>query len=678
MVNDVLRFPVRSVKGVGPKIETLLCNLGITTVADLLFHLPIRHIDQSTVVPVSQAQTGKVMLFRGKLSTPIRLTTRARKPMKSAWLTDGSGSIRCMWFGTGSRYRHWDPEQELLVFGQVSRRTPLVLVHPEIDTAEQRRYPYLPVYRSTAGLSQKRIRSLVENAISSLSAPLATLVPPSVASDTALPSLDDAIRTVHFPTNLRAVGRAANRVRLEALIPLQLLVLNQRKRRAEKRAPSFSSSVPALTQFLRDLPFTLTKAQVGAFEEIRRDMAKTEPMHRLLQGDVGSGKTVVAVGAALVALSHGYQAALMAPTEVLAEQHFRVIAPWFHRSAHKASLLTGATPKPSRQSLFSDLNAGEPMFVIGTQTLIQESVTFHKLGLVVVDEQHRFGIGQRALLTTKGDMPHFLVMTATPIPRSLALTVYGHLDVSVLGEKPPGRGTVRTVAFAADTRTEALEQLVREISIGKQAYIVAPLVHESEQLEARGAVELFHELRSSVLADVPIGLLHGRMKSAEKEEILRKFYGGEIRALVCTTVIEVGLDAQGAGVVMIDGAERFGLAQLHQLRGRVGRGGQDASCILVVGSELTPEAEQRIDAMLSCDDGFELAERDLTIRGPGELLGPRQHGQLAGVLTADPRLVLEARRCAEAILKSPTSERDSLLRPFLSDLERAQVTLEAG
>jgi ATP-dependent DNA helicase RecG len=275
-------------------------------------------------------------------------------------------------------------------------------------------------------------------------------------------------------------------------------------------------------------------------------------------------------------------------------------------------------------------------------------------------------------------MPHFLVMTATPIPRSLALTVYGHLDVSVLDEKPAGRGAVRTVAFTADKRREALELLVREISAGKQAYIVAPLVHESEQLEARGAVELFHELRRSVLADIPTGLLHGRMKSLEKEETLRKFHGGDIRALVCTTVIEVGLDAPGAGVVMIDGAERFGLAQLHQLRGRVGRGRQDASCILVVASELTPEAEQRIDAMLSSNDGFELAERDLSIRGPGELFGPRQHGQLAGALTADPRLVLVARDCAETIMKLPASKRDPLVKPILSDLERALVILEAG
>ncbi len=669
---------VTAIKGVGPKGEELLSSLGIATVGQLLFHLPMRYLDRSTIIPVASARPGVEGLFKGRLSSATIHLGRGRRRMRGSLLTDDTGSIRCLWFGGFVWGKNWLDDEEVLVWGKVATKGAPTIMHPQVERIRGEIEPLLPVYHLTAGLSQGRIRAWIRAALSVLPGDVRGAVPDDIAAKHRWPDLRKALHGVHYPSTYGSARLSADRIRVEALIPYQLLVLKRREELRESSSQPMRGGVPALRSFLHALPFSLTAAQSHALGEIRGDMANPYPMHRLLQGDVGSGKTVVAAGAMMVSLGHGHQAALMAPTEVLAEQHYRVIAPWMRAVGHEARLLTGSTRKSERKEILSAAASGEPNLVIGTQALIQEGVAFGDLALVVVDEQHRFGLAQRAQLAGKGLAPHVLIMTATPIPRSLALTAYGHLDLSVLDEMPPGRKPVHTIWLEAEDRKRALSMLCRAIDEGHQGYVVAPLVSESDQLEATGATELCQELSAGVLSHVDVGLLHGRMNGVDKERILYDFTAGKIKALVCTTVIEVGVDALGAGVVLIDGAERFGLAQLHQLRGRVGRAGQEALCILVTGKNPTEDAERRMEALLGTNDGFILADRDLELRGPGELLGPRQHGRIPGLLLTDPRLVVVARRCADQIMEDC---RDDPTRA--TDLEALVATdllgvLEAG
>ncbi|MBN1426322.1 ATP-dependent DNA helicase RecG [Candidatus Fermentibacteria bacterium] len=658
---------MRLLRGVGPSTEKLLQRLGLHSIRDLLLHLPIRHIDRSHIVPISTVRPGQECVLSGTLGPPTAMYIRGRRRGASASLTDESGSIRCVWFTAAPWVSRWSDIGRVIVSGRASRHSPLSLLHPQIEELGDERDPYVPVYGVTEGLSQRRIRSIIRTALDGLAASVPSLVPTDYDDGTKLPSLTTALRAAHYPSSPEEGRRSAERVRLEALIPLQVVVLRRKALLNERSAPAMTLPADSLAAFLRNLPFTLTRSQADALVQIRKDLASSRPMHRLLQGDVGSGKTVVAVGACIVALTHGYQAALMAPTEVLADQHARVITPWIRGIGHQIGVLTGASSAKQRRELHESVGTGDPLLMIGTHALLQESVHFRRLGVVIVDEQHRFGIAQRACLAGKGQSPHMLVMTATPIPRSLAMTVYGHLDVSVLSDKPTGRKPIRTAWYDSARRTEALKVFRDHLDQGTQGFVVAPLVEEAPNREIRGAIELHRELSFGILKGVPTGLVHGRMPAAEKDRIIEAFRAGEFQVLVCTTVVEVGLDAPGAGVLLVDGAERFGLSQLHQLRGRIGRGGQEGLCLLLTGQEITVEAERRINAMLETADGFCLAELDLAQRGPGALLGPAQHGMIAGALTADPRLVAMARACALRIMEQgapPEANIEALLTEF--------------
>jgi ATP-dependent DNA helicase RecG len=662
----VLDHPIGVIRGVGPATANHLRTLAVHTVRDLVSFLPLRYLDRSRIMPIASVHCGQDCLLCGILGAAAPLFTRGGRRGVSALLADESGSIRCMWFGSASWVGRWSG-REVVVSGRTSLRNPPALLHPEIEDLTDERDPYLPVYRLTAGLTQRKMRAVVRAALASLPLAVPSLVDSAWASACSLAALGEAVRCAHFPPSLEQGLRGQDRVRLEALIPLQVLVARRRASFRDRSAPAMAATADELARFLRLLPFPLTRCQADALGEIRGDLANPRPMHRLLQGDVGSGKTVVAAGAAVIALAHGFQVALMAPTEVLADQHARVLTPWIREIGHETVVLSGGTSAGDRGTIHRRMAEGQPLLVIGTHALVQDSVAFGNLGLAIIDEQHRFGLGQRAALAAKGSSPHLLVMTATPIPRTLAMTVYGHLDLSVLSEKPPGRRPIQTKWYDHGRRGHAFDDLRRAVAGGIQAYVVAPLVEGSPSLEASGAVDLYHDLSTGELAGVRVGLVHGRMKAAEKDRVIHAFRAGEIQVLVCTTVVEVGMDAPGAGLLLVDGAERFGLSQLHQLRGRIGRGGQDAFCILLTGEIITIEAEQRIQAMLDTGDGFRLAEIDLTQRGPGALLGPDQHGRVAGVLSADVRLVALARECAQRIVEGgppPGIDLDGLVRGF--------------
>ena len=491
-----------------------------------------------------------------------------------------------------------------------------------------------------------------------------------------LPALSEALQALHAPKDRESLDRGRRRLVFDEFLLLQLGLLRRRQALRSRTGPDLdlqSSTNGLVGEFMDLLPFRFTAAQQRVFQEIEADLARSEPMARLVQGDVGSGKTVVAIAALLSTIASGWQGALMAPTEVLAEQHYRNLCQWLPQLHVSVALLTGSTPRPRRRELLDDLANGSLKVLVGTHALLEDPVVFNRLGLVVVDEQHRFGVHQRDRLLNKGLQPHLLTMTATPIPRTLALSMHGDLDVSQIDELPPGRTPIRTRMLTAAKREKAYELIREEVQLGQRAYVVLPLVDESEKLELRSAVEVHAELASEVFPDLAVGLLHGRLSSAEKQAVLTDFAAGKSQVLVSTTVVEVGVDVPEASVMVIDHAERFGLAQLHQLRGRVGRGAAASHCLLINGSS-NPLARQRLDVLVRSTDGFEIAEMDLRLRGPGQVLGTRQSGlpDLALASLADDGAVLEdARTAAQELLNNdPELAQHPLLRETLEAQQR--------
>jgi ATP-dependent DNA helicase RecG len=484
-----------------------------------------------------------------------------------------------------------------------------------------------------------------------------------------LMKLEDAIANIHFPADSAAKEAARHRLVFDEFFYLQLGFLQRRQTlRHIQSGAVLAPTGQLIDQFYQILPFKLTNAQSRVLNDILNDLEKSVPMNRLVQGDVGSGKTVVAVIAILAAIQSGFQAALMAPTEVLAEQHYRKLVSWFNLLYLPVELLTGSTKTAKRRQIHAQLETGELPLLVGTHALIQDPVNFHRLGLVVIDEQHRFGVHQRARLQQKGEQPHVLTMTATPIPRTLALTLHGDLDVSQIDEMPPGRQAIQTTALSGKERTQAYDLIRREIAQGRQAYIVLPLIEESEKLDLRSAVEEHQRLSESIFPQFQVGLLHGRMTSAEKDEVINKFRENQTQILVSTTVIEVGVDVPNATVMLIENAERFGLSQLHQLRGRVGRGAQKSYCLLMSSSQAA-DARQRLNVLEQSQDGFFIAEMDMRLRGPGEVLGTRQSGlpdfALAS-LVEDQEVLVLARDVAERVIaKDETLDRWPLLQAEL-------------
>ena len=685
--------PVTELVGVGPRIEASLKDLGVSSLADLVSHYPSRHEDLSNVKRISDLRVGERATVVGRVvgTRPLGRPVRGRSPGFSVQLYDGTGYLPAVVWGRGWLLNQLLPDVRVVVSGEVQRRNGLQVSAKSVevidDIGSERDGPngnphagrFVPIYPVNKGIQARRMRTLIHRALDGVGRILDPL-PTEILSRHDLSSFHDAVLEVHFPTDRKSLKQAMRRLIFHELFLIQA-GLAARKTRLEKQETgrSHRGDGSLLNPFLSGLPFGLTGAQERVASEILEDMRTESPMRRLVQGDVGSGKTVVAVAALLTAVESGGQGALMAPTEVLAEQHYLSISGSLADLPVNVVLLTGSQGAVERREALGKVKSGEAHVVIGTHALIQKGVEFDDLSVVVVDEQHRFGVGQRTVFKEKGATPDTLVMTATPIPRTLSLTLYGDLEVSVIDELPPGRKPVETSIVEAGGREEAYEAVRVELSEGRQAYVICPLVEESEALEdVRAAEELYEELVEEVFPERRIGLLHGRMKADEKRRVMAEFRSGEIEVLVATVVVEVGVDVPNASAIIIEGAERFGLSQLHQLRGRVCRGLHPPKCYLI-GDPKTDDSRERLEALAKYQDGFKLSEVDLAIRGEGTLFGSRQSGMpdlKVAKLLRDIDILVEARREAFALVaKDPTLKKPDHrpLRREIRDLLGADV-----
>lgn len=642
--------PVRLLSGVGPKRAALYEKLGVHTIGDLLLYVPRGYLDFSAPLPIAASHTGENVVVRAKVYKK-QGEQRIRKGLSifRVYATDESTDLKITIYNAKYLFESLKEGVWYLFYGKVTGS----LLHSEMSAPqvfpEQEAGGLLPLYSLTEGLSNRQVTENVREALRVWGDCLLDALPPLLRRENELCQLRYAVENVHFPTDSHALGVARYRLIFEELLILQLGMTMLKNRNREETSVQLQKT--ELMPFLSSLPFTLTNGQTRAIDDCIRDMQRTEPMNRLVQGDVGSGKTMVAAALCFLCRENGLQAAVMAPTQILAEQHYETFSCQLAPLGVRCCLLDGSQSAKQRAATVESIHAGEYTVVIGTHALLQEDVRFQKLGLVVTDEQHRFGVGQRAALAEKGDHPHLLVMSATPIPRTLALLIYGDLDVSVIRELPSGRKPVRTMAVGSDKRLRALGFIKKQIDAGRQAYIVCPLIEDNES-ELVSAQEYVKKLKNTPLAECSSAILHGRMKAKEKETLMRAFRDGEISLLIATTVVEVGVDVPNATVMMIENAERFGLSQLHQLRGRVGRGAYASYCILV-SDHKGEENRRRLHTMVTMQNGFDVAQEDLKLRGPGDFFGKRQHGlpdlRVADLL-ADMKTLEAARKAAERLL----------------------------
>jgi ATP-dependent DNA helicase RecG len=666
-LTDLRSRPVTELPGVGPRIEAAIKDLGVTSLADMISHYPSRHEDLSNVKRISELRVGEKATVVGRVvsTRPVGRPVRGRSPGFSVQLYDGTGYLPVTVWGRSWLLNQLLLETRVVASGEVQRRYGIQLVARSlevIDDPDDDPGPhagrFVPVYPVNKGIQARRMRTLIHRALDAAGRVLDPL-PADMLARQGLPNLYDAIHEVHFPTDRSLLKAAMRRLIFHELFLIQT-GLAARKARLERSevGRSHRGDGSLLNPYLKGLPFELTDAQERVIGEVLADMRSEKPMRRLLQGDVGSGKTVVAVAALLTAVEYGGQGAIMAPTEVLAEQHFLSITNALSDLPVNVVLLTGSQSLAERRAALEGIENGEAHVVIGTHALIQRGVEFRDLSVVIVDEQHRFGVSQRTTIREKGSTPDTLIMTATPIPRTLSLTLYGDLEVSIIDELPPGRKPVETRIVDLAERHEAYEAVSKELEEGRQAYVICPLVEESEALEdVRAAEELCEELDSEIFPNRRVGLLHGRMKAADKREAMASFRAGETEVLVSTVVVEVGVDVPNASAIVIEGAEHFGLSQLHQLRGRVIRGLHHPKCFLIADAK-TEDSERRLEALSKYQDGFKLAEVDLAIRGEGTLFGNRQSGMpdlKVAKLLRDIDVLVEARREAFALVaKDPT------------------------
>ncbi len=675
--------PVQYLKGVGPKKAKVLNKIGIFTIKDLLFYFPRRYEDRGDVISIRDIVEDELFVVSGRVFIHTYIRTNKGKDILKIGIEDGTGELYLVCFNrdflkdilyTGRKvlivgkakykfgeYQTADFEYELLDKGRPKDVTGII-----------------PIYPLTEGITQKEFRKIVKNALFLYAPYLYDPIPLKIREERELVSLPLSLRDVHDPFlekngilyNERR-ARSQKRFIFEEFFLFQLPLAIKKKTYVEKKGISFPFKEELLRDFEEKLPFALTGAQKRVINEIIYDMKRPHPMNRLIQGDVGSGKTVVASFAMLLAANSGYQSAIMAPTEILAEQHFIVLRNFLSHFDLKIEILTGSTTQKKRKEILNDLREGKIDVVVGTHALIQEDVIFHRLGLVVIDEQHKFGVVQRAKLMDKGSNPDVIVMTATPIPRTLALSLYGDLDISVIDEKPKERAEIKTYYAFSSQRERVYNFVKKELEKGRQGYVICPLIEESDSLEVKSAISLYEELKEYFFRDFSVGLLHGKLSVSEKEEIMKSFKDKKIDLLVSTTVIEVGIDVPNATVMVIEDAQRFGLSQLHQLRGRVGRGNFDSYCILILGSK-SKEALERIKILVEEKDGFAISERDLKLRGPGEFYGTRQHGlielRIANIVY-DGRILEEARAEVMKYVKNydPESREFIILKRELED-----------
>lgn len=660
---------IKFLPGVGPRRAELLDKeLNIKTFGDLIYYFPYKYIDRTRFYKISEinAQMPYIQV-RGKIHS-VELTGTGAKQRLTARFYDETGSIELIWFrGVKWQQENLKINSEYIVFGKPSEFGGRInVVHPEMETEEQQLLSaglFQGYYITTENMKKRYLNS---KAINKLQLKLIELahgkieetLPGSVIGKLKMVSLEKALITIHKPEDTITLRNARFRLKFEELFIIQIKILSLKHNRENKfKGFRFEKVGYNFNTFYHDfLPFELTGAQKKVLREIRRDVNRNIQMNRLLQGDVGSGKTLVALMTVLLAMDNGFQSCLMAPTEILAQQHFQSISNFLNGMGVEVGLLTGSTRASERKVLHEKLLSGEIQLLIGTHALIEDTVNFHNLGLVIIDEQHRFGVAQRAKLWQKNELipPHVLVMTATPIPRTLAMTVYGDLDVSVIDELPPGRKPIETYHFYENKRTQVINFLWQQLRAGRQVYMVYPLISESEKMDLKNLEDGFRHV-TEIFPGIKTGMVHGRMKPAEKEESMQKFKQGETRIMVATTVVEVGVDVANATVMVIESAERFGLSQLHQLRGRVGRGAEQSYCILMSSYKISDESRKRLSTMVRTNDGFEIAEVDMKLRGPGDLEGTQQSGigfdlKIAN-LSKDGEILSLARRIASEILE---------------------------
>ncbi len=685
-----LLTPIQYVKGVGPKLAKLFEKKGIRTVEDALYFLPRCYEDRRNLKKISELKTGRKETGFGEiLLSGVAFYQNKRKRVFEVVVGDGSGVITLKWFHGNERYLkdRFKKGLRLIFSGEVRwfnyqkeiHHPDLEMVDGDIEKDYLNFKRIVPIYSETEGLHQRTLRKLIKNILDGYADELSSPIPQEIVERQDLIDFSEAFRRVHFPPDGESIevlncqrSDGHRRIIFDEFFFLELGLALKKKGMALETGITFRTEGYLSQKLLNQLSFKLTHAQEKVWAEIREDLERPHPMNRLIQGDVGSGKTVVALLASLYVVECGYQAAIMAPTEVLAEQHFLNLHRWVEPLGVNVALLTSSIKGSEREDLYDRIRRGDVHLVIGTHAVIQEAVEFNHLGLAIIDEQHKFGVVQRGLLKKKGENPDVLVMTATPIPRTLAMTIYGDLDVSVIDEMPPGRMPVETKVFPEPARERVYRIVEEEVRKGRQAFIVYPLVEESEKLDLKDATRMAEHLQKDVFPDFQISLLHGRMKSDEKEAIMMEYKEGKIQILVATTVIEVGIDIPNASVMVVEHAERFGLSQLHQLRGRIGRGRYPSKCILLAQYRSSEEARVRLHAMERTNDGFQIAEEDLALRGPGEFFGVRQSGLpdfRVAHLVRDTPILIEARKEAFRLIQ----EDPELVHPshsFLKDMLR--------
>ncbi|MFN2257002.1 MAG: ATP-dependent DNA helicase RecG [Desulfuromonadaceae bacterium] len=682
----VLLAPLASLKGVGERLSAKLARLELHSIEDLLYQLPVRYEDRRNLARVGTLRPGEARPFRARVlsGAEVKLGNRGSRRVFEVLVGDDSGQIVLKWFHYRRSWmeRSYRSGREILAFGEVrifgSQRE---ILHPEVDfdPGADPGAAILPVYPLTEGISQKRMRGIIQSAAAEYASLLHSDIPASLRHKRSLIDLGEAISRVHNPAidadiqALQTRSSTAHRSLIyDDFFYLQLGLALRRHTQEQLRGRAFEVSHRYTRPLIRQLPFELTPAQLRVLGEIKEDMMAPIPMHRLLQGDVGSGKTVVALLSALIAVENGAQVGVIAPTEILAEQHYRFFADWLPRLKLKTALLTGSTPTRTRHETLAGLHHAQIDIIVGTHALLQDDVVFNDLGLVVIDEQHRFGVQQRNALRKKGDNPDVLVMTATPIPRTLSMTLYGDLQVSVIDELPRGRVPILTRVLSEAKRAGLYNFIKEQTRAGLQSYFIYPLVEESETLELKAAEDAFTHLQDELGDVCRVGLLHGRMNSADKDTVMTRFKGGELDVLVATSVIEVGIDVPNATVMVIEHAERFGLAQLHQLRGRVGRGEEKSYCFLFHSAPCSAQGRERLHMLERYRDGFNIAEADLHLRGPGEYLGTQQAGlpqfRVADLL--EDRKILEHARTDAFVFASAHDLSNPELKPVLETMER--------
>lgn len=690
---------IRFVRGVGPKIASLLARKNVHTIEDLLYFLPRAYEDRRTMKKIAQLRLGEKETVMGRVKTAGMKRYGGRRTFEIT-ISDGSGWLRATWFSGNQAYltSTFQTGSMVVLSGEVRLFGGMfTIVHPDFEIVEGDEdqslhfHRIVPIYSETEGLHQRTIRRIIRRVLDEYVTMVPDALPAATKKKRQLPVLAESIEACHFPPQtadaapfLSGSSLWHRHLAYDECFFFQLGLALKKKSGSLEKGIAFRADGGLLRAFFSRLPFPLTGAQQRVIEEIRRDMERPYPMNRLLQGDVGSGKTVVAVAAMLIACDSGYQAAIMTPTEILAEQHYRNIRPWMEGLGIETSLLTGAVRGRERRAVLDGISIGRIKIVVGTHALIQEEVRFNSLGLAVIDEQHRFGVLQRADLRAKGYHPDILVMTATPIPRTLAMTVYGDLDLSIIDEHPPGKKPVKTKVFF-DAQRERVYEIIRgELKKRRQVFIVYPLVSESENLDLKDATTMAEHLRVDVFPEAQIGLIHGKMKPVDKNAVMETFREGKLDILVATTVVEVGIDVPTASLMVVEHAERFGLSQLHQLRGRVGRGDVPAYCILLVHGKTTMDARRRLKVMEKSSDGFRIAEEDLLIRGPGEFMGTKQSGlpdfRVVDIIR-DEKVLVMARQDAFAVVEGdPRLERPEhralkavLLHRWSGRLELAKI-----